>query len=283
MDTAVYISVACYFLAMLAIGGYSYFVAKQDLRGFMLGGRQLGPAVTALSAGASDMSGWLLMGLPGAMYLTGLGNAWIAIGLVVGAYANYRLVAPRLRVFTELLDDAVTIPEYFERRFNDKRHVIRILCALVIIIFFAIYTTSGVVAGGKLFESSFGQSYEFGLYITAGVVVAYSVFGGFLAVSMTDFVQGCIMFVALLLVPVVTLINVGGFATTQQVLLDIDPAMLTLSGGSFFAVVSAVSWGLGYFGQPHIIVRFMAIRSVNEVAVARRIGMSWMVVSSHGS
>ena len=229
------------------------------------------------------MSGWMLLGLPGAMYISGLSSAWIALGLTLGAYLNYLLVAPRLRVFTELLDDAVTIPEYFERRFDDRGHLIRILSSVVIIIFFAIYTTSGVVAGGKLFESSFGLNYELGLFITAGVVVAYSTFGGFLAVSTTDFVQGCIMFLALILVPIVTLNQIGSVAQTQHYLMELSPAMLTLGGGSLLGILSAASWGLGYFGQPHIIVRFMAIRSVREIKVARRIGMSWMIISLTGA
>jgi SSS family solute:Na+ symporter/sodium/proline symporter len=268
---------------MFSIGIYAYSATKGDLTGFMLGGRNLNPAVTALSAGASDMSGWMLLGLPGAMYISGLSSAWIALGLTLGAYLNYLLVAPRLRVFTELLDDAVTIPEYFERRFDDRGHLIRILSSVVIIIFFAIYTTSGVVAGGKLFESSFGLNYELGLFITAGVVVAYSTFGGFLAVSTTDFVQGCIMFLALILVPIVTLNQIGSVAQTQHYLMELSPAMLSLGGGSLLGILSAASWGLGYFGQPHIIVRFMAIRSVREIKVARRIGMSWMIISLTGA
>ena len=283
MEFGTYLSLAIYFIAMFAIGIYAYSVTKNDVPGFMLGGRKLGPAMTALSAGASDMSGWMLLGLPGAMYISGLSSAWIALGLTLGAYLNYLLVAPRLRVFTEMLNDAVTIPEYFERRFDDKGHLIRTLSSVVIIIFFAIYTTSGVVAGGKLFESSFGLNYELGLFVTAGVVVAYSAFGGFLAVSATDLVQGCIMFLALILVPIVTLNQVGGLTQTEQLLMQISPTMLTLSGGSVLGIISAASWGLGYFGQPHIIVRFMAIRSVREIKAARRIGMSWMVVSLSGT
>ena len=283
MQSSAYISLAIYFIAMFSIGIYSYFATRGDVTGFMLGGRNLNPAVTALSAGASDMSGWMLLGLPGAMYISGLSSAWIALGLTLGAYLNYLLVAPRLRVFTELLDDAVTIPEYFERRFDDRGHLIRILSSVVIIIFFAIYTTSGVVAGGKLFESSFGLNYELGLFITAGVVVAYSTFGGFLAVSTTDFVQACIMFLALILVPIVTINQIGSVAQTEHYLMELSPAMLTLGGGSLLGILSAASWGLGYFGQPHIIVRFMAIRSVREIKIARRIGMSWMIISLTGA
>ena len=283
MQSSAYISLAIYFIAMFSIGIYSYFATRGDVTGFMLGGRNLNPAVTALSAGASDMSGWMLLGLPGAMYISGLSSAWIALGLTLGAYLNYLVVAPRLRVFTELLDDAVTIPEYFERRFDDRGHLIRRLSSVVIIIFFAIYTTSGVVAGGKLFESSFGLNYELGLFITAGVVVAYSTFGGFLAVSTTDFVQGCIMFLALILVPIVTINQIGSVAQTEHYLMELSPAMLTLGGGSLLGILSAASWGLGYFGQPHIIVRFMAIRSVREIKIARRIGMSWMIISLTGA
>ncbi len=283
METGVFISLGVYFLAMLGIGFYSYVKTKNDVSGFMLGGRGLSPSVTALSAGASDMSGWMLLGLPGAMYLTGLSSAWIAIGLVVGAYLNYLFVAPRLRVYTEVAQDAVTIPEYFEHRFADDSHIIRLICAVVIVVFFAIYTTSGVVAGGKLFETSFGLSYQLGVLVTAGVVVAYSAFGGFLAVSTTDFVQGCIMFVALIIVPIVALSNIGGWAETQSVLNSINPDLLSFGGVGLLGIISAASWGLGYFGQPHIIVRFMAIRSVREIKVARRIGMGWMIISLIGA
>lgn len=274
-----YISISAYFLIMLGIGIYSYLTTKKDMNGFMLGGRQLSPAVTALSAGASDMSGWLLMGLPGLIFVAGLSEVWIAIGLVAGAYLNYRLLAPRLRIYTERLHDAVTIPEYLERRFADESHLLRILCAVVIILFFAIYTTSGVVAGGKLFESVLGAQYETGLYLTAGVVIAYTCFGGFLAVSTTDFVQGCIMLVALVLVPFVALTHIGGVTSATATLLAMPIPMLSINEVSLIAVISALSWGLGYFGQPHIIVRFMAVRSVQDLASARRIGIGWMIIS----
>lgn len=283
MQTGVFISLAIYFVAMLAIGFYAYLKTKNDVSGFMLGSRSLSPSVTALSAGASDMSGWMLMGLPGAMYATGLSSAWIAIGLTIGAYLNYLLVAPRLRIYTEVANDAVTIPEFFEHRFADKSHLIRLICALVIVLFFGIYTTSGVVAGGKLFESSFGLSYQLGVILTAGVVVAYSTFGGFLAVSTTDFVQGCIMFAALILVPLVALNNIGGIDETRSILNAINPGLLSFKEVGVLGIISAASWGLGYFGQPHIIVRFMAIRSVTDIKLARRIGMSWMIITLVGT
>jgi SSS family solute:Na+ symporter/sodium/proline symporter len=278
------ISLALYFIVMLGIGFYAYKKSTSDVSGFMLGGRSLSPSVTALSAGASDMSGWMLMGLPGAMYLTGLSSTWIAIGLVIGAYFNYLIVAPRLRTYTELANDSITLPDFFENRFGDSSHVLRLVSSVVIILFFTLYTSSGIVAGGKLFESSFGLSYEIGLYITAGVVVLYTLFGGFLAVSLTDFVQGCIMFLALVLVPFVVINDVGGVNAMQQSINTINPELLNMFDGvGILAIVSAMAWGLGYFGQPHIIVRFMAIRSVKDLPVARRIGMTWMIVSVFGA
>lgn len=269
---------------MLGIGWYAYKKSTDDVSGFMLGGRSLSPSVTALSAGASDMSGWMLMGLPGAMYISGLSSAWIAIGLVIGAYCNYLIVAPRLRTYTEIANDSITLPDYFENRFADKSRLLRIVSSIVIILFFTLYTSSGVVAGGKLFESSFGLNYEAGLYITAGVVVLYTLFGGFLAVSLTDFVQGCIMFVALVLVPLVVLTDIGGLSAMNTSIEAINPQLLNMFGGvTALGIISAMAWGLGYFGQPHIIVRFMAIRSINDLPVARRIGMSWMIVSICGA
>ncbi|WP_033094290.1 sodium/proline symporter PutP [Colwellia psychrerythraea] len=278
------ISLTLYFLTMLLIGLYSYRKSTSDVTGYMLGGRSLSPSVAALSAGASDMSGWMLMGLPGAMYITGMSSIWIAIGLVIGAFLNYLVVAPRLRTYTELANDSITLPDFFENRFNDKTRVLRIVSSVVIVVFFTLYTSSGIVAGGKLFESSFGLNYEIGLYVTAGVVVAYTMFGGFLAVSLTDFVQGCIMFIALVLVPVVTISEVGGLSEMQSTINTINPDLLNLfSGVSVIGIISAMAWGLGYFGQPHIIVRFMAIRSVKDMPTARRIGMSWMIVAIVGA
>ncbi|MEL6362872.1 MAG: sodium/proline symporter PutP [Pseudomonadota bacterium] len=284
MNTEALISLAIYFVLMMAIGYYAYRRSTGDVSGYMLGGRKLGPAVGALSAGASDMSGWMLMGLPGAVYVSGLSSAWIAVGLVIGAYANYRFVAPRLRVYTELADDAITIPDYFEKRFNDDTRLLRVLSSVVIIVFFTLYTSAGLVAGGKLFEASFGLGYDLGLLLTAGVVVAYTLFGGFLAVSLTDFVQGCIMFVALVLVPIVTFMTLGNWSATETTLSQINPELLSMiSGVTVLGVVSSLAWGLGYFGQPHIIVRFMAIRSLADIKIARWIGMGWMIITLVGA
>lgn len=284
METGQLISLALYFILMLGIGLYAWRTSTDDVSGYMLGGRRLSPAVASLSAGASDMSGWMLLGLPGAMYVSGLSASWIAIGLFIGALVNWIVVAPRLRVHTEVAEDAITIPDYFEKRFEDRSRMLRVISSIVIVIFFTLYTSSGVVAGGKLFESAFGADYALGLWITAGVVVVYTLFGGFLAVSMTDFVQGCIMFVALILVPVVALTDIGGMSGLQTTLAGIDPGLLDLFGGmTLVGIISAMAWGLGYFGQPHIIVRFMAIRSVADVPRARNIGMTWMGVTLIGA
>jgi sodium/proline symporter len=291
METGTLVSLVGYFVLMLAIGIYAWRKSTANASEYMLGGRQLGPGVAALSAGASDMSGWLLMGLPGAIYLAGLSQAWIGIGLVVGAYANYRLVAPRLRTYTEVANDAITIPDFLEERFADRSHALRILSAVVIIVFFTLYTSAGMVSGGKLAVSAFGMDYRTGILMTAAVVVAYTLFGGFLAVSLTDFVQGCIMFVALVIVPIVAFDQFGSFADLGASIgrVEADKALAPgaftslFTGTTIVGVISAAAWGLGYFGQPHIIVRFMAVRSVRDIPTMRRIGMGWMIVALIGA
>ncbi|MBT2680425.1 sodium/proline symporter PutP [Bacillus sp. ISL-35] len=283
MSFEVFISLAIYFIAMILIGLYAYRKTS-DLSDYMLGGRGLGPSVTALSAGASDMSGWMMMGLPGAMYTSGISSAWIAIGLSIGAYLNYLILAPRLRTYTELANDSITIPDFLENRFSDQTKILRSVSAVVIIIFFTLYTSAGFVSGGTLFESAFGLDYRTGLFVTAGVVIIYTLFGGFLAVSLTDFVQGVIMFLALVLVPVVAFTELGGPTNVMETVSAIDPTMMDLfKGTTFLGIISLLAWGLGYFGQPHIIVRFMAINSVEELKPARRIAMGWMIVSIIGA
>ncbi|MCA1322027.1 sodium/proline symporter PutP [Bacillus tianshenii] len=284
MEFETFISLGLYFIGMLAIGYYAYKKSTDNISEYMLGGRQLGPGVTALSAGASDMSGWMLMGLPGAMYATGISSIWLAIGLTVGAYLNYILVAPRLRTYTEVANDSITIPDYFENRFYDGTRILRFVSAIVIIIFFTLYTSAGMVSGGTLFESAFGLDYRTGLFVTAGVVVAYTLFGGFLAVSLTDFAQGVIMLLALVLVPIVAFTSLGGVGTSLDEIRAIDPSHLDFfTGTTVLGIISLLAWGLGYFGQPHIIVRFMAIKSIRDFKAARRIGMSWMIVSIIGA
>ncbi|MFJ6209009.1 sodium/proline symporter PutP [Lysinibacillus sp. NPDC092081] len=278
------LAIIIYMIAMLGIGWYA-FVKTSNLTDYMLGGRSLGPAVTALSAGAADMSGWLLMGLPGAIYLAGLSKAWIAIGLTIGAYLNWLLVAPRLRVYTQVANDSITIPSYLDNRLRDNTKLIRIASGIIILIFFTFYVSSGMVAGGKFFDSSFGYEYHTGLLIVSAVVVAYTLFGGFLAVSYTDFLQGLIMFLALITVPLFGLFLTGGIGDTIASIKAVNPEHLSLlsSNATAAVIISSLAWGLGYFGQPHIIVRFMAISSVKETKQARRIGIGWMMLSLFGA
>lgn len=286
MAIGVWISLILYFLLMLAIGVYAWRKSTSDSEGYILGGRNLPPAVAALSAGASDMSGWLLLGLPGALYASGLVEAWIGIGLFVGALLNWIIVAPRLREQTERYDNSLTIPGFLAKRFPSQAFLLRVVSAIVIVVFFAVYTASGLVGGGKLFASAFEGSYLTGVWLTLGVVLAYTVVGGFLAVSLTDFVQGCIMMLALVIMPLVVLMGPGGggFSQASQTLAEVDPNFLSLTKGlTVVGFLSAVTWGLGYFGQPHIIVRFMAVRRVSDVPVARNIGMGWMAISLLGA
>lgn len=206
------------------------------------------------------------------------------MGLTAGAYLNWLYVAPRLRTYTETAGNSITIPDYFENRFKDGSRILRITSAFVILIFFTFYTSSGMVAGGELFKTAFHLDYRIGIWLTAGVVVLYTLFGGFLAVSWTDFVQGTIMFIALILVPLVVFIHLGGIAPAFSDISAVDPHLLRpFKGTTAIGVLSLLAWGLGYFGQPHIIVRFMAISNVKEMKSARRIGMSWMIFSICGA
>lgn len=278
------IAIVIYMLAMVIIGWFAYRRTK-NLNDYMLGGRDLGPAVTALSAGAADMSGWLLMGLPGAIYAVGLVEAWIAIGLTVGAWLNWYFVAPRLRVYTQISKDSITIPSFLDNRLRDNTKLIRIVSGIVILVFFTFYVSSGMVSGGKFFESSFGFDYHTGLLVVSAVTVGYTLFGGFLAVSYTDFLQGLIMFLALVLVPIVGIFHTGGIGETIDSIKAVNPEQFSLFASTATAagIISSVAWGLGYFGQPHIIVRFMAIKSVKETKQARRIGIGWMILSLVGA
>ncbi|AMW79502.1 sodium:proline symporter [Acinetobacter sp. TGL-Y2] len=272
-----------YIVAMVVIGLMAYR-ATNNFSDYILGGRRLGSFVTALSAGASDMSGWLLMGLPGAIYLSGLSEMWIAVGLIIGAWLNWLLVAGRLRVHTEVQLNALTLPDYFSNRFDDQKKILRIASAFVILIFFAIYCASGMVAGARLFESMFEMSYSTALWISAIATISYVFIGGFLAVSWTDTIQAGLMIFALLLTPVVALMS---FSDMTQVTLALEaarPQATDLIGDlSTIAIISLLAWGLGYFGQPHILVRFMAADSVKSIPNARRIGMTWMILCLGGA
>ena len=284
MDTFEIISIGIYMLLMIGIGVYSYRKSNSNSEEFLIGGRKMGAAVTALSAGAADMSGWLLMGVPGAMYFTGLSSAWIAIGLTIGAFLNYIIVAPRLRVYTEVAGNSITLPVFFENRFKDKTHLLKIVSSVLILVFFTLYTSSGMVAGGKLFESAFGFDYMTGLFVTSLVVVLYTFLGGFLAVSLTDFVQGTIMVLALVIVPIVAIIEIGGIGETFSIVASKGDQYLDLfSGTTTIGIASLLAWGFGYFGQPHILVRFMAIDKVGDLTKARRIGITWMIFTVGGA
>ena len=282
------VMILLYFVLLIGIGVYAYKQSTSNMDEYTLGGRSLGPWVTALSAGASDMSGWMLMGLPGDMYSVGLSSAWIGIGLTIGAYVNYWVVAPRLRVYSEVASNSITIPDFLENRFKDNNHILKIVAGLVIVIFFAVYTASGMVSGGKLAENAFNIPYHWGLIITAGIVVVYTFLGGYLAVSLTDLVQGVIMIIAIVLIPIVTWFYLTGndvepFVTIDQLgaVADIDYLSL-VTGVSIVTILSNLAWGLGYFGQPHIIVRFMSIRTHKLLPAARRIGISWMIIGLIG-
>ena len=283
-----YITFAIYLVAVLLIGLAAYF-STRNFDDYILGGRSLGPFVTAMSAGASDMSGWLLMGLPGAIYLSGLNEAWIAIGLVVGAYFNWLLVAGRLRVHTEYANNALTLPDYFFHRFGAGGHLMKVVSALIILFFFTIYCASGIVAGATLFQSLFeGMTYNQAMWLGAGATIAYTFLGGFLAVSWTDTLQASLMIFALILTPVMVYLGLGGAdqmsAAIQSVAASTGKEYNSLlAGTTVIGIISTAAWGLGYFGQPHILARFMAAESAKSLVSARRIGMTWMVLCLAGA
>ena len=284
-STPLVVTFGLYLVAMVVIG----FVAWRSTRSFddyILGGRSLGSFVTALSAGASDMSGWLLMGLPGALYLAGVSEAWIAFGLIVGAWANWRFVAGPLRLYTERTNNALTLPDYFTHRFEDTSRILRVLAAVVILVFFAVYCASGIVAGARLFESVFGVPYAQALWWGAAATILYTLVGGFLAVSWTDTVQATLMIFALIITPVAVIAGVGGLQPSLALVEQVDPTKLDwFRGGELgvIGIVSLLAWGLGYFGQPHILARFMAADSLATIPKARRIGMTWMVLCLLGA
>lgn len=280
-----YIALGIYFAAMLFIG----FIAWRKNQGhedYMLGGRKLHPGVAALSAGASDMSGWLMMGLPGAIYAAGLIEAWIAIGLTIGTFASWKLVAPKLRAYTEVSRNSITLPTFFENRLRDKSHIIRIVSSLVILVFFVFYVSSTMVSGGVFFENSFKGDYTVGALLVSGVTITYTLFGGFLGATFTDVVQGLMLLAGLIFVPIVAAGVLGGPAETLNGINEIAPERFDLFagwgagvGGTLLVIVSSLAWGLGYFGQPHILVRYMALRSSHDAKVARRIGVTWTGLS----
>lgn len=293
------ITFVVYLLVMLGIG-FFFFMKNRDVKDYVLGGRSLNPFLSALSAQASDMSGWLLMGLPGLAYLylaTENGNTftykglyeafWTALGLLLGTYLNWLLIAKRLRTFTQVANDSLTVSDYFENRFEDKTHFLRIFSAVIIVVFFIIYTSAQFVAGAKLFETILGWNYTSSMLLGAVVIIGYTFLGGFLAVCWTDTIQGLLMFIALLLLPLLAFSQVGGMSGLTERLSDLAggtmPQLNFLSGSSITLILSSLVWGLGYFGMPHIIVRFMGIRSAREVKYARRIAMVWVIIGLLGA
>jgi len=282
------ITFSIYFVIVLLIGWYAY-QRTRDLSDFILGGRRLGSGVAALSASASDMSGWLLLGLPGFAYASGLESIWLAGGLLFGTWLNWLVVAARLRVFSFAYGNALTLPEYFANRFADASGLLRGIAAVFILLFFLIYTASGLVAGGKLFESVFGLPYVWAVGIAVLSIIVYTAIGGFLAVSWTDVMQGLLMAVALIAVPMLAIALAGGSDNAIDQLNTLNPELLdpmTKIDGTaigWIGIVSLAAWGLGYFGQPHVLARFQAIASPRKVATARRIAVTWVALTLIGA
>lgn len=276
--------VALAFIVYLAfmIGIGVYFSKKSaNMSDYFLGGRGMGSWLTALSAQASDMSSWLLMGLPGAVYLSGAGEAWIAIGLGLGTYLNWLFVAKPLRKYSAVAGDAITIPQYFQNRFNTKSPAIRVVCAVIIFVFFLIYTASSFNAAAKLINTVFGVDYKIGLTIGVIVILAYTIMGGFFAVVWTDFFQGTLMFIALMAVPIIAYAAVK---TDYAAMMSAHPHFMSLTLGengtySWQYIASNLAWGLGYFGMPHILVRFMAIKNSSMIRKSRIIAIIWVGVT----
>ncbi len=283
-----YITFALYIVAVLGIGVAAY-MATRNFGDYILGGRRLGGFVTAMAAGASDMSGWLLMGLPGAIYAAGLVEAWIAIGLTIGAYFNWLLVSGRLRIQTEFNNNALTLPEYFAARFGEYGKLLKVASAAIILLFFTLYSASGVVAGARLFQLLFEIDYGTAIWLGAGATIIYTFIGGFLAVSWSDSLQASLMFFALIFTPIAVYLSLGGSAEVSAAFAaasaakNVDFSSFWPTGTSFVAVVSAAAWGLGYFGQPHILARFMAAENVKTLVKARRISMTWMILCLAGA
>ena len=285
IDWCVLGSFVVYLVLMLGIG-FLFSKSQENMGDYFLGGRKMNKWVVALSAQASDMSGWLLMGLPGAIFLGGFSEAWIGIGLAIGTYLNWKIVAHRLRRYSQICGDSITIPDFIANRFRDRTGVSRLVAALIILVFFTFYTASGFVSAAKLFSTMFPISYTASLWIGALVVVGYTLLGGYMAVCWTDFVQGMLMFVAIVVVPAVVICDAGGFAGTVDQLNALNGNLLNLFTSAatgkacgFIGLVSCLAWGLGYFGMPHILVRFMSIDNPAEVKGSRRIAMTWVFIS----
>ena len=282
------ISIVAY-LAVVVIIGVVYSKRTKNVGDFYLGGRKLGPLVTAMSAEASDMSSWLLMGLPGVAYLTGIADAgWTAIGLAVGTYFNWLIVAKKLRNYSAHIG-AITVPDFFSRRYKEEKNILMAIAALVIIVFFVPYTASGFAACGKLFGTLFGVDYRIAMVVSAIIIVGYTSLGGFNAASTTDFIQSIIMSIALVIVLVYGISRAGGVGEVVENAKSLpgylgmfntyDPESGVAVDHSALTIFSTMAWGLGYFGMPHILLRFMAIEDPNKIKLSRRVATVWVVIS----
>lgn len=279
------VAFALYLLMMIVVGAV-YAGKNNSSEDYFLGGRQLGGFVAALSAQASDMSGWLLMGLPGSVYALGTGQIWIAVGLFIGTVCNWLFISGRLRRYTIRVNNSLTIPTYFQNRFRDEKKILLAVSSITIVIFFLVYTASALAAGGKLFNSVFGLSYKTALTIGAIVILAYTFMGGFWAVCTTDFIQGTLMLVGLLAIPIIALKTIGG----EQFAMNLTATgvnageylnVMNSGSGTFRTVdiISQLAWGLGYFGMPHILVRFMAVKDEKELAKSKGVAIIWVALS----
>ncbi len=278
------------YMGLVIVIGLIYAKRNQNATEFFLGGRSLGPWVTAMSAEASDMSSWLLMGLPGVAYISGMGEAvWTAVGLAIGTYLNWKIVAVRLRRYSQVAGNAITIPDFFQNRYKAKSKLLMNTSSLIILFFFTIYVATGFVACGKLFNSIFGLDYTLMMLVSAVVIVIYTGIGGFLAESTTDFIQGMLMVVSLVIILVVGIISGGGLGEVIS-RVSAYPGFLSLnqifslgSGSAqpfgIIAIISTMAWGLGYFGMPHVLLRFMAIRDFRELKKSRIVATVWVVIS----
>ncbi|MCF6409691.1 sodium/proline symporter PutP [Pseudalkalibacillus salsuginis] len=281
-----YISLTVFILyfGLLFMIGYMAYRRTNDFSDYILGGRGLGPFVGGISTGASDMSGWLLLGLPGAIYAGGISGVWLAIGLAVGAYLNWQFVGKRIRVFTQVSNNSLTLPDFLENRFRDKSKSLRIISSLFILIFFAFYISSGLVGGAILFETTFGISYTTALWTGSVVIILYTCVGGFFAVAWTDFFQGMLMFLALLIVPIAAFLYLGGWSETVAQAGNISIDNLNIfAGTTTLGIISLLAWGLGYFGQPHVIVRFMSMASSRDITIGRSVYTIWNVLALFGA
>lgn len=284
------IALIAYFIIMILIGWWGYR-KTQDYDDYMLAGRKLHPIPAALSAGASDMSGWLLMGLPGAIYAAGLVEGWIAVGLTIGAWLNWKFIAPRLRSYTEIARNSITVPSFLNARLAGTGRALRISAGIIFLVFFIFYISAQLVASGKYFESAFGWDYIWGMILVCVIVVLYTFAGGFIAVAWTDMAQGLLMMAALLIVPVVTVMQFdGGVGEASDIINNAELSGSGIANGldpfanlTIIAVLGAIGWGMGYVGQPHIIVRFMALRTPQDAVTGRRVGIGWMILSVGGA